>query len=339
MVKKHESNKYVVIEDIRASYNAHDDTIHLTSGDPDLASGGFHLKLNQGTATEKQLRKILDEQGLLNAPHPAVTKNLFSITVPKSPQVISLVSPKGGSGKTVTTNLLATSLVAQGLKVAVIDMDVQDGQFAYFVRDKELTVVEAMAQPAIEVARYLTASSHGWSVLLPPCVPKKVDEKKLAEYYTDAIEVLREHYDVILLDTPTSLSNRFRREAAQASDFTLILTNPRTYALAGVQSLIQHHLDEYQQDLADGSAALLLTQTIRQSDETTELIEQVASQLAFVFSISFAQDLLSYNWNEKFGQLVSSRHVNSQYGRVNTPLSREFHKLSEFFAHKLREWN
>jgi len=65
MSSTHESKKYINLEDVRVSYSPKDDNIHITSGDPDVQAGGFHLSLNRGTQTEITLRQLLEEAGVI----------------------------------------------------------------------------------------------------------------------------------------------------------------------------------------------------------------------------------------------------------------------------------
>ena len=59
------TKKYVTLDGVRISYRPKDDTIHLTSTDPDVAAGGFHLTLGRGTQTEETLRDLLTESGVI----------------------------------------------------------------------------------------------------------------------------------------------------------------------------------------------------------------------------------------------------------------------------------
>lgn len=53
---------YLNLEKVRVSEDPKNNTIHITSKDPDIP-GGFHVSLNSGTQTEKKLRRLLKEFG------------------------------------------------------------------------------------------------------------------------------------------------------------------------------------------------------------------------------------------------------------------------------------
>lgn len=70
MVQKPERGRYLTLEDVRVSYKPKDDTIHLTSSDPEIPQGSFYLTLNRGTTTEEALRELLVEHELIKIPAP-----------------------------------------------------------------------------------------------------------------------------------------------------------------------------------------------------------------------------------------------------------------------------
>lgn len=64
MSKTDPYQKYVTF-DVRAHYNYKDDTITLTSKDPDVAKQGFRVKLSKNTKEELRLRQLLKQEGVI----------------------------------------------------------------------------------------------------------------------------------------------------------------------------------------------------------------------------------------------------------------------------------
>lgn len=62
------SKKYLSFSDLRAAYVPKDDTISVTSSDPELAEAGFRMTLQKHTAAERLLRKKLEAAGLIRLP-------------------------------------------------------------------------------------------------------------------------------------------------------------------------------------------------------------------------------------------------------------------------------
>jgi DNA segregation ATPase FtsK/SpoIIIE-like protein len=65
MAKISRNKKYVNLEGFRVSYRTNDNTIHLTSTDPDFPQG-FHLTLKDGSPSEEALRNILIENNIIS---------------------------------------------------------------------------------------------------------------------------------------------------------------------------------------------------------------------------------------------------------------------------------
>lgn len=62
------NKKYLSFSDLRAAYVPKDDTISITSEDPELAKDSFHLTLQKHTKAERTLRKKLEDAGLIRLP-------------------------------------------------------------------------------------------------------------------------------------------------------------------------------------------------------------------------------------------------------------------------------
>ncbi len=121
-------------------------------------------------------------------------------------EIITVFSPKGGTGKTVlTTNLGAYLASAGGTRVLLVDLDLQFGDSAIMLGlEPERTLAELALAPgeldAGKLAGYTTRHSSGLNVLPAPMRPEEaelVGEEKLLEI----LEVARHAYDVVLVDT------------------------------------------------------------------------------------------------------------------------------------------
>jgi pilus assembly protein CpaE len=120
-------------------------------------------------------------------------------------RVITVFSPKGGTGKTVTASNLAAALAKQGRKTLLLDLDLQFGDAAIVMGiEPEKTIYDLVVAPGeldIEkLAGYTTKHPCGLDVLPAPLRPEDaelVTESKI----TRLLEVARECYDVIVVDT------------------------------------------------------------------------------------------------------------------------------------------
>ncbi len=120
-------------------------------------------------------------------------------------RVITVFSPKGGTGKTVIASNLAAALAKQGRKTLLLDLDLQFGDAAIVMGiEPEKTIYDLVVAPGeldIEkLAGYTTKHPCGLDVLPAPLRPEDaelVTESKI----TRLLEVARECYDAIIVDT------------------------------------------------------------------------------------------------------------------------------------------
>jgi pilus assembly protein CpaE len=121
-------------------------------------------------------------------------------------QVITVFSPKGGTGKTVMSTNLGAYLAAKTKKrVLLIDLDLQFGDAAIMLGiDPKRTMYELVQSPGEldpgKLASYTTRHRSGLDVLAAPMLPEHADlvtEEKVLRL----VEVAREAYDLVVIDT------------------------------------------------------------------------------------------------------------------------------------------
>ena len=121
-------------------------------------------------------------------------------------RVLTVFSPKGGTGKTVlSTNLAAYLAHKSDKRVLLIDLDLQFGDAAIMLGlDPERTMYELVEAPggldAGKLAGYTTRHKSGLDVLAAPMRPEEaelVTESKVVQL----LEVAREAYDLVIVDT------------------------------------------------------------------------------------------------------------------------------------------
>ncbi len=122
-------------------------------------------------------------------------------------KVISLFSPKGGSGKTVLAcNLAAMFARRHDRRTLLLDLDLQFGDAAIMMGiEPDKTIYDlVMARRELDtdaLAGYVTAHQSGVHVLPAPLRPEDaelVTEERLGHLFA----VAKESYDVVVVDTP-----------------------------------------------------------------------------------------------------------------------------------------
>ncbi|MBV8065020.1 MAG: AAA family ATPase [Actinobacteria bacterium] len=121
-------------------------------------------------------------------------------------RVVTVFSPKGGTGKTVVSTNIAASLAKRdGRRTLLLDLDLQFGDSAIVLGiEPEKTIFDLVVGPgeldAEKVAGYVSRHPCGLDVLPAPLRPED------AELVTEAkiialLEVVRGSYDAIVVDT------------------------------------------------------------------------------------------------------------------------------------------
>lgn len=168
--------------------------------------------------------------------------------------VASVLSLKGGVGKTTVTLGLASAAVHRGVPTIVIDLDPQANASATLDPDHDpsvrgerdrTTVAEVLTDPRRRVVRkalrgtswgedlrLLAGSENGEAHNHPD-----PDAKRLNRLST-AVGKLPGHPALVLIDCPPSLG-QLTRSALVASDRAILVAEPSLYAVAGVQRALQ----------------------------------------------------------------------------------------------------
>jgi pilus assembly protein CpaE len=124
----------------------------------------------------------------------------------KHGKIVTVFSPKGGTGKTVTASNLATALAKfEQRKTLLLDLDLQFGDAAIMLGiEPEKTIYDLVVAPGEldteKLSGYTTKHLSGLDVLPAPLRPEDaelVTEAKLGRL----LEVARESYDCIVVDT------------------------------------------------------------------------------------------------------------------------------------------
>ncbi len=164
--------------------------------------------------------------------------------------VVSVLSLKGGVGKTTAVLGLAGAAAARGLRTLVVDLDPQaNATLALDVPPSEITVAEVFDDPHIDVVD-AAIRPGGWVAELrgpegrPAVLDVMLGHSSLLRHDTPdgapgrlfrlarAFGHLTEDYDLIFIDCPPSLA-RLTRSALVAADRALVVTEPSFFAVHG----------------------------------------------------------------------------------------------------------
>jgi chromosome partitioning protein len=161
-------------------------------------------------------------------------------------RVIAIANQKGGVGKTTTAVNLAASLAATKRRVLLLDLDPQGNATMGSGIDKsqlERSSVDVLLGE-VELGAAVIAVEPGGYHLLPANQDLTVAEVQLLQMpegreskLRNALDPIRETYDVILIDCPPAL-NMLTVNSLVAADSVLIPMQCEYYALEGLSALL-----------------------------------------------------------------------------------------------------
>ena len=198
--------------------------------------------------------------------------------------VISVLSLKGGVGKTSVTLGLAGAATVRGLATLVIDLDPQGNATSLLAtRRSRTTVADVLATPNAETL-YQALSTCAWEVEpgevdVLPSSPEVIrfDSWTGRAFRPRLARALRhlEGYDLVLIDCPPSFG-ALTREALAASDVAAVVTTPSYFGAQGVEHAMREIKEikrEVNPDLVVGG--IIVNRLRPSSDEHTYRLDEL----------------------------------------------------------------
>jgi pilus assembly protein CpaE len=144
-------------------------------------------------------------------------------------RVISVLSPKGGSGKTTVATNLAVALAgaaAEASSVAIVDFDLQFGDVAAALALSPEQGLADVARSAVEVEPtmlkvFLTPHPSGLFALCAPDTPAEGDEVGY-EHAAHALRTLATSFRTVVVDTAAGLDEHTLAAIEQSTDLVFV---------------------------------------------------------------------------------------------------------------------
>lgn len=157
-------------------------------------------------------------------------------------RVVTVFSPKGGTGKSVTATNLAVSLARAGRRTLLVDLDLQFGDVAIMLGlQPQKTLHDLVTAPGRldgeKLGGYTIRHASGLHVLAAPLRPEDAEEvtdTKIGEL----LEVAAHEYDVVVVDTAPFLYGPTLETLDRTTDLVLLCA-PDVPALKNVRLTLQ----------------------------------------------------------------------------------------------------
>ena len=148
----------------------------------------------------------------------------------KKGRSLCVYSPKGGVGKTILTMNLAGIAAVLGKKTLIIDLDLFNGGMALLTKEdivnKNIFKLNSDVENGIinEMSNYIIAYKKNIDILCAPKDPRdaiKVDPK----FIGSLIDKMEYSYDLVLIDTSSSLDKVNLNALNESDNILLVMTN------------------------------------------------------------------------------------------------------------------
>ncbi len=171
---------------------------------------------------------------------PAAGTSAPSMQLPAAQgKIITVYSPKGGTGRTTVAVNLAIALNNDETRTVIVDGNLQFGDVAVFMNEQGKNTIVDLAprvdelDPDIVDGIMVRHAATGLHILAAPSRPEQA-ESVTGEQFSKLIRYLRQMYAYVVVDTPSLLTD-VTLAAVDSSDVIVLLTTQDIPAIKSVR--------------------------------------------------------------------------------------------------------
>lgn len=229
-------------------------------------------------------------------------------------EVVSVFSPKGGTGKTTVAVNLAVAAAESGVKVALVDGNVRFGDCATLLRlrpKRTLADIAVVTEDPDEVVMQSVLTHHesGVELLAAPSEPSAGDLIS-ARALAGAIRALKKSFELVIVDTGPAW-DAHTQAALTASDMHLLITTPEItsmkdahLALSGLEILGVDPAGIYVVVNRSDSKVAFPTSEVEKS-LGRKVVAMLPSDVAVPISANLGQPISQQNSKSKFAKAIA----------------------------------
>ncbi len=239
-------------------------------------------------------------------------------------KIITVFSPKGGIGCTTIAVNVAVSFAEQGRKTLLVDGSLQFGDVAVMLNLKSPASIVDLIENVADLDHDLISSvlqehESGLKILLAPPRPEMA-ELVSAEGMKTLLEALRELFDIIVIDTSSSL-NDINLALLDNADRIVLITRQDLPSLKNVSRFF-----DLSQDLEYARAKVILVVNYA-SKKRTISVKDIEDTLKWPTAAVIPEDLAAYSAADQGKSLLSpvwrSRPVSRSLIHLTSKLMKE----------------
>ena len=245
--------------------------------------------------------------------------------------VLAVTNQKGGVGKTTTTVSLGAAIAAEGHDVLIVDLDpqgnattglglrVSEGAPSTYRVIVEQLPLEDAAEPTAVRRLHIVPSSLDLAGAEIELVPQYSRELRLRS----ALDLVRDQYDVVLIDCPPSLG-LLTVNALVAADQVLVPIQCEYYALEGLGQLmrtIEMVRSGLNEDLSLGG--VLMTMYDARTNLSQQVVDEVRNHFGELAYGTVIPRTVRLSEAPSYGQPITEFDPSSRGARAYQRLARE----------------